>query len=201
MLAQRGGHLHIGALATNRECGGVALFLRANQCLELQDVHDALVAQHHEHVILLKACLLRRAAVHHVSHEKSEPFRKTRLRGDFGRERLSHQAEVRHRLAWGRLRMIALVATVVVGVFRALALTFAGAIGVTTVIALAIAFGFPGSVRQREGLAGFYSFLRRPGFLSGGEDGACRDDGAGKEDGGEFGFHKWDGCWVRVGLR
>lgn len=83
MLAELGGDFHFRAFATDAERDFIAFLLRADQSLELLQIHDPLIAEHHEHVVFFKAGHLRRAVFHHVGDEKPKALRQTALRGEF----------------------------------------------------------------------------------------------------------------------
>lgn len=160
-LAELGGYLHLRPLAPDRQRHFIALFLGADKCLKLLGIHDALVAEHDDHVILLYAGFLGRAAVHDVSDEKAKAFRHIHLRGQLWGETTGEQAQIGHGLCFWCLRAFAMFATLVVIVSGARALAFVVSVALAIAVRLFITIR-PGS---GGGFGGFDRLLWRPAFL------------------------------------
>lgn len=202
MLAELGSDLRLLSFAADCQRDFVAFFLGAHQRLKLLKVHDALVAEQNDHVVLLDAGFLRGAAFHHIFHHQAETLGKTRLSGDFRRESVRGEAEIGHRLWLGCLRpppmfvarAIAMlsVLTITAMLARLAARVVLRALAVAAMIAIPPVFAIrtvlaPGGGRFRR-LDGFLVRWRRP-FLGAARERTRRDCAAREQKNCQFGFH------------
>ena len=186
VLAEPGAHLHIGPFASDADRDFIAFLLRTDECLELLQIHDALIAEQHDHIVLFKSGCFRRAVFQHIGNEETEALRKAGLSGDFRRERTGKQAEISDRLCFRCLWPLAMFVPAVTSsgsltitlslVLFARTVVFATMIAIAALVALcvraAIAIWLPAAIGSRW-WGGRIRLRGLDGFWSGGADILC----------------------------
>ena len=193
MLPELRGHLQLRTLASNGQCHFIAFFLCADESLELLDVHDALVAHEHEHVVFLEAGFLCRAAIHDAGHDKTKALGQSHLRGQLRRESMREKAEIRHRLAFRCLRMLAMLSPLVTVVLGSVSVVSTAAFAFVIAIGPSVSF----RARPRGWFGRLHRLLLRSAVLCARHERTRRDCAAREQKGCQFGFHT--SCWFRVG--